>query len=114
MTAKASGEIRVTASSGGRPLTLDPLAEHDVVMPARKVESSIAAGFRVDWVSGDNDDVTFQLCAGAGFGSPYMVLTVKLDGRDVQEVVDMRDVLPAWVNAVVARERAEVSEEVDG
>lgn len=103
--AQPSEEIRVTAHSGSRRLSLDPLAEHDVVMHARKVESSIEAGFRVQWLSGESDDVKAELCAGAGFGSPYMTLSLDIGDKHVEEVVDMRDVLPRWVDAVVARER---------
>lgn len=47
--------------------------------------------------------MTFDLDCGAGCGNPYMTLTVKQDDVTVgQEIVDMRDVVKAWIPALIA------------
>lgn len=97
--------VDVQASSGGRRITLDPMMARDplTIQPVR-VESAIPAGFRIDWLSGEDEKgMTFNLACGAGVGSPYMTLTVKQDDVTVgQEIVDMRDVVKVWIPALVA------------
>ena len=84
------------AAVNGRRITLGPVMERDplTIQPVR-VESAISAGFRIDWLSGEDEKgMTFNLACGAGVGSPYMTLTVKQDGIMVgQEIVDMREVM---------------------
>lgn len=89
---------------GGRRITLDAVLEpHDVVLKARRVESSLSAGFRMDWLSGSADGVEVNLSCGAGCGSPYMVLSVSKDGDTVgEEIVDMRDVVQTWAASILA------------
>lgn len=99
----------IKAYSNGRPLTLDPVLEREplTVQPVR-VESSLAAGFRVGWLDGEFDDHgggagKFDLTAGPGVGSPYLVLTVEHETLGtIEEVVDIRTVVEAWVKAAIA------------
>jgi hypothetical protein len=93
---------------GGRRLTLDPVME---VVPMeihpRRIESSIPCGFQAEWIDGEDNDPDsevqdFNLSAGAGWGSAYMVLTVRMkDGPDRIEVVDVREFLPQWITRVI-------------
>lgn len=75
-----SEEIRVTASVGGRPLTLDPIRTLPLDIPLREVESLIPAGFQQVWGSGETaDGEEFQIACGAGWGSRW--LTIKYKGK---------------------------------
>ncbi len=83
------GEIVVQASKGKRQITLDPLRERVLNVKWREVESSIPCGFRTEWVSGERDGEQFDLCVGAGCGSPWMTFSYK--GRDY--CVSVKDIL---------------------
>ena len=77
-TLPEGGQVSVTASSGGRKITMDPLNEYDVTFTLRQVESLIPAGFRQVWVTGQTTDGQephhdFELHAGAGLGSPRLI-----------------------------------------
>ena len=89
--------------TGSRSITLDPLLEHDLTLTAKRVESALAAGLRMSWITGGNEDegVEFDLSCGAGVGSPYMILSVTKDGETRYEVADVRTMLQTWVNAVL-------------
>lgn len=70
------------------------------VKPLR-TEDTIQHGLRVEWLSGsDEEGLTFDLTAGAGVGSPYLILTVTEGDRTIREVVDMRTVVHDWVDQV--------------
>lgn len=91
------------SSDGVRRLTLDPVMERAplTVQPVR-VESSMPAGFRQEWLSGsyDQDGETRGFVLMSGVGSPYLILSVDLDdGREVEEIVDMREVLRTWIDS---------------
>lgn len=109
MTERMEGEPRVAASSGGRQMTLDPVMDRQPlkVIP-RRVESTIAAGFRVDWITGtgsqEGDEVDgFDLTCGAGVGGRYLILHVAMkDGTAIEEIVDMTQMVEQWVRAAVA------------
>lgn len=83
------GEITVQASKGKRRITLDPLREKVLNVKWREVESSVPCGFRQEWISGERDGAEFDLCVGAGAGSPWMTFTYK--GRDY--CIDVRDII---------------------
>lgn len=100
----------------GREITLDPIIEvKPLEFPRRRVESTVPAGFRVDWMSGtteyDGQTYRFEMTAGAGVGSPYLTLKVALvhphghpgpaDEVIAHEVADMGEVCKAWVFAVL-------------
>jgi hypothetical protein len=73
---KRRGEIKVAVESNGREITLASL--HDVVLhvKAKKVESSIPCGLRIEWACGEETDGKkrkFALAVGAGCGSPWMI-----------------------------------------
>lgn len=106
--------MRVEASLGGRRLTLDNVLEGlaPLELPRRRVESSIPCGFQVEWMTAEFEREgkpgwTLSLTAGAGFGSRWMVLTVRdPDGKTFgQEVVDMGELLTPWVDDMLARGR---------
>ena len=105
MNREGDGEIRVRAASNGRPLTLEPIMPRGLlpIQPVR-VESSIAAGFRSTWLSGENEEHEITLTSGAGWGSKWMMLTIKerATGRTIEEVVDAEQMLLAWVDAALA------------
>jgi hypothetical protein len=97
------------AAVNGRRVTLDPVMEREPVpLPVRRVESALPTGFRVEWLTGNGIDddgatVEFNLTVGAGFGSPWMVLTINhAEHGRIEEVVNIQDVVEAWVNAAVA------------
>jgi hypothetical protein len=97
--------VEINASTGGRQITLDPIMETptEVKLPRRRVESLIPAGFRQLWSDGTYGDLEFEVSSGAGLGSPWLTLLVKRDGATIaQEVVNLRELVPAWLDAVVA------------
>lgn len=106
---KVENEPRVSASSGGRPVTLDPVMDRGPlrVIP-RRVENTMAAGFRVEWISGtgaseDSEVDGFSLTCGAGVGGRYLILDIAMkDGTARSEIIDMAKMLEDWVKAAVA------------
>jgi hypothetical protein len=69
-------------------------------------DSTLFAGLRQAWIDGAEPDtgMSFDLTCGAGLGSPYLVLSVKLaDGTKVSETIDIRPLLTAWVDSVVTQ-----------
>jgi hypothetical protein len=100
--------MNIKASIDGKSLTMDPVWPIiPLEVPARRVESTLPAGFRVGWVEADSNDPesswsSFTLTAGAGVGSPWLLFTVTMrDGSARCEAVDMRDVLESWLNRVI-------------
>jgi hypothetical protein len=93
---------------GGKPMNRDDITVGHVDEPVKVYRTDgfppIFAGFRVDWVSGDDPatGVTFQSAAGAGCGSPYLTLAVEVPGHPmVYEYVDVRELVEARVRAIV-------------
>lgn len=83
--------------SEGRRITLDPIAEPIIVeTEVREVESTIPAGFRIEWISGSHEGVDFDLSAGAGVGSKYLTIRV----GDRYWVVDMELWFTEFLNRV--------------
>lgn len=99
------------ASTGGRRITLDPLMERAPleVHPVR-VESSLPAGLRVEWMSGgDNAGTEVDLTCGAGFGNPYLILVVKHpEHGTIEEIIDIGDLCSRWVQAAIDAGRTPV------
>lgn len=95
--------ITMTAEVNGHRLTLDP------VMPLvpldakpRRVENSMPAGFRVMWLDGDSDGYDIELLAGAGVGSPYLILVVRKNGEPfAEEIIDARTLVTDWLASVI-------------
>lgn len=78
-----------------------------------RVESSIFAGLRQDWVSGENGrGVTFDLTCGAGLGSPYMTLAVHFpDGSTVHEVANVAPMITEMVSRIVGEHGKEAKQD---
>ena len=74
-----------------------------VIRPKKEAPLALS----VNWIDGESSDgeVVFNLTAGAGVGSPYMTLNVKVDGKSMNEYVDVRDLLTDWVERIVAEMR---------
>jgi hypothetical protein len=93
--------MEVKAVSEGRRITLDPLATFPIEMELREVESTIPAGFQMEWISGEDTETgtKFEMLAGAGVGSKY--LTFSYGERAF--VVDMKATLEKMIEAVAPR-----------
>jgi len=64
----------------------------------------IFAGFRTEWVSGEDPDTgtTFFLGSGAGCGSEYMTITVEVPGHPaVYEYVDVTELFRQRIGAII-------------
>ena len=84
----------------------NPVSVSDLTIPAATLgeRGLLALGFRQDWLSGKDDDTEVTITSGAGLGSPYLILTVERPGKaTIHEAIDMRDVLPKWAEAAIAR-----------
>lgn len=88
---------------------LDPVMETPttVTLPRKRVRSLIPCGYRQEFVSGGDDEIEFSLDSGAGWGGVHITITVwkKIqDGRELlaHEVVDMRELIPSWVEAILS------------
>lgn len=100
-------------SSGGKSLGRDAITVGHVDEPVRFYRTShpaIFAGFQSMWIDGNDDDgMTFDLTAGAGFGSKYATLCVRVPGAEpVYEYVDITEVLQARVQKIVAEIRSTI------
>lgn len=91
-----------------RQITLDPLMEREplTIQPVRP-ESTIGCGFRMAWFTGEGSGeqahiTEFSIDTGAGLGTSYLTLSVTLDdGSHIEEYIDMRPVVEAWIKAAV-------------
>lgn len=71
---------------------------------------ALEMGFRQEWISGEAEGVEVNLSAGAGLGSPWLILTVKEGDADtVFEAIDVRPLLQQWANKVRASLKEEQS-----
>lgn len=74
----------------------------------------LGGGLKQEWLSGeDGDDVDFILCSGAGFGNPHLELRVTVDGVTVREHIDVRELVPHWVDHIVYQVRFRDKENAD-
>lgn len=94
MSVQEPGQI--PASLGSRRLTLDPVAEHTLAITLREVESSIPAGFQVEWGTVDVDGDELWLGTGAGFGSGWATFRF----RDKSYVISASDLVEQFLKAV--------------
>lgn len=96
MAKRDEREIKVTASSGGRRLTLDPIRELPITLTIREVESTIPAGFQMAWVTGDVNGDELEVSTGSGVGSKYG--TIQYQGK--RYVFDVNELVENFVAAV--------------
>lgn len=103
----AEGTVSATSAAvDGRQLTLDSAMYRKPfsIQPVRP-ESTIGCGLRVTWAEGEKASepgVTFSLSAGAGLGSPYLILHVTTrDNRTIDEYIDIRPLLQAWLDSAL-------------
>lgn len=92
-----SNAKRVTRNQvkpGIRPLT--------VQLDFDTEKEPITAGFRQNWIDGENSDNKINLSCGAGLGTPYMVfsLTNKKTGKTRWAVADVRQMVNALAEAL--------------
>ena len=65
----------------------------------------VFAGFRQEWMAGEDDKTGVQgvMYAGAGVGSPYLLIEVTLPGgKQVHEYVDMTEFFDQRAKAISA------------
>lgn len=77
-----------------------------LTVPVATVPDSIHAGLRLEWVTAEDPDsgLTATLTSGAGCGSSYMTLAIERPhAPTIYETVDVRDFLPAWIEAALDR-----------
>jgi hypothetical protein len=90
---------------------IDHCAKH---CPVNRVPRTMTVGaepysqlaFCVEWLSGstegvDGKSIEFSLTAGAGVGSPMLVLTVGEGPHRRREAIDIRDLAREWIDQVV-------------
>jgi hypothetical protein len=109
-------EMRITASSGGRRITLDPIGmgEFTIKLPIRQVESTIPAGFQVQWGSVETEEFgEIALNAGAGVGSPYGTLWLGKGEGHRNFIFNANDLINAIVDAVRSHDTASQKENTE-
>lgn len=103
----ASGAVAMTASVGGRRLTLDPVLPRAVleVQPVRP-ESTIPCGFRTAYATGELGGRYFEVSIGVG--NPYIILRIDSGPTDelgeqpaIDEFIDLSSVITEWVKTAV-------------
>lgn len=73
---------------------------------------TIFAGFQQIWIEGSDPETgtTFELTAGAGWGSKYATLIIEVPGQPrIYEYIDVSELVTARVRAVIAGEPIEVT-----
>lgn len=71
------------------------IANHDIKLKVEEisVEESIGCGFKTEHMSGEQDGLKYDLCSGAGLGSPWITATVERDGVKRYYRVDARSIM---------------------
>jgi hypothetical protein len=66
--------------------------KHKIEVEFDDQSSALKAGFRMDWINGEDSKSKVHLGCGAGCGSPYMVfsLTDKKSNQALYAVADIR------------------------
>lgn len=101
----------VHVSAGGQSLDRESITSGHTEVPInvyRTTHPPIFAGFRVGWIDGTDSETgtTFDLYAGAGFGSSYATLRVEVpDHPPVYEYIDITELLKHRVTAIIAESR---------
>ena len=111
-------------SEGGTPRNREDITVGHQVQGVKVYRTDgfppIFAGFRQNWIDAtqaeNKEDGTLgveaDLSSGAGWGSPYLTLTVRVKGPEiVYEYVDIREFFEARINAIV-KEIEDKEEEV--
>jgi len=105
--------VRVSASSidddgNRRSLGRDAITTGHVEVPLNVYRTShapIFAGFQVNWLEGSDTETetTYDLSAGAGFGSRYATLRVEVPGHEtVYEYIDVVELMSDRLRAIIA------------
>lgn len=95
-------------SSGGESKGREDITVGHVEVPVKVYRTDgfppIFAGFRTEWLSGEDPDTgaEFDMTAGAGCGSEYLTITVKVPGKPtVYEYVDITELMRHRVGAII-------------
>lgn len=64
--------------------------------------SALSAGFRVNWIDGEDDESRVNLSCGAGVGSPFIIFskTDKKTDKTRYAIADIRPVIDALAAAL--------------
>lgn len=78
--------------------TLDPpIREIEMSINIREVESTLSAGFRIEWMSGEAPEVgKYSMYTGAGVGSRWLTMHV----ADKEYAVDMAEFFRRFIAEV--------------
>lgn len=108
-------------AEGGQPKNREDITVGHVEVPVKVYRTdgfpTLFAGFRVNWVDGEDPatGAKFSLCAGAGVGSKYLTLDVEVPGQPtVYEYVDVTELVQERVTAILAEARAAGKDETGG
>jgi hypothetical protein len=91
-----------------RSLGRDAITTGHVEVPVnfyRTSDPPIFAGFQVNWLEGTDTETetTYDLSAGAGFGSRYATLRVHVPGHDpIYEYLDAIELMSHRIRAIIA------------
>lgn len=77
-----------------------------LTVPVVSTDNAMYAGLRQEWITAEDGDVKAVLTSGAGLGSPYLVLSVRVDGDTFYETIDVTSFLPEWIKSAIARRAA--------
>lgn len=106
--------MQVGVNEGGQSKQREDITVGHVEVPVKVYRTdgfpTIFAGFRVNWIDGEDPETgaTFSLCAGAGMGSKYLTLDVEVPGKpNVYEYVDITELLQERVAAILAEQTVE-------
>jgi hypothetical protein len=94
-------------SIGGKSLGRDEITVGHEDVPVRWYRTNhptIFCGFQINWLEGEDPETgtKFDLSSGAGLGSKYMTLKVKVPDHDtVYEYVDLTEVLEQRIVAII-------------
>jgi hypothetical protein len=85
---------------------MDVLREYELAgVPVTRRDGGMGLGLRQSWVEIEGQEGKFieaDLSCGAGLGTPWLTLAMTLpDGTVIREVIDVRQVLPLWIGAIL-------------
>jgi hypothetical protein len=89
---------KLEAHLGTRKLTLDPINKYKLSIELREVETTIPAGFQMEWGTVDVDGSLLEVTSGAGLGSGWACLHFK--GKHY--VIAVSDIVEAFLNKIEA------------
>lgn len=103
-------------SAGGRSLGREAITSGHTEVPLRVYRTTdppIFAGLQANWIEGNDPETgtTFDINSGAGFGSKYATLCVRVPGHEpVYEYIDITELLTHRIDAIIAETRKTESE----